>query len=95
MHDDTGNVVDGDGAGVALDAHVLEPMRRVARFEHGAAAVGHDDVDLSGVQQLLRDPVDGRHVVHRDVASLVERFAVGEGDLGIARAMVARTGSNR
>ena len=68
VDDDSGHVVFGQRARMALDPHVLEAVRRVSRFERPSLTVGDDHVDLTGVQGLAGAPVVGCEVLHGDIA---------------------------
>ena len=70
---------------MTLDAHELEAVRRVPRFERRARAVGHHSIDLPEREWRLRDEVHRSDVVLGDIAVRVERFAVGQGELGADR----------
>ena len=87
VDDDAGDVVLGEPAGVALDAHVAEAVRGEARLEHVSVHAGRDHpVDLARAQRLRQERHVGRQVVRGDVTVRTERLGMGQHQLGPLRA---------
>ena len=83
VHDDAGDVVRAERAGVALDPDVLEAVGGEPRVEHVALAAGRDHgVDLAGAERLGQERHRRPQVLHGHVAVRAQRLAVGERDLG-------------
>ena len=87
VHHDPGDVVGGERAGMPLDPHVLEPVRRQPRLEDVPGhSRGHDDVDLARAQRLGQERRVRAQVLHRHVAVRAERLTVRQRDPGAGRA---------
>ena len=78
VDNDAGGVVDAQRARMSLDARELKAVRGMPRFEVRCFAVRHHGVDLTGAEWFLRLPVNRTQVIRRDVARVVERFAVSD-----------------
>ena len=83
MHDDTGQVIRPELAGMALDTHVAKAVGRVSGLERLARPTGRDNVvHLTRWQRAVDEWEVDVQVRGGDVAGRIDRLAVGQRDRG-------------